>query len=141
MFHLIPSCLFMGRYTRYSPVTCAAMEARQSNKYSKSNKNHLKNLLEMLARAKSDLCTQLLDLFSLPLFLPFALPFPPPQGNCVTCDVTYDSDGKQVGDAELFAGMKGAMKILNFTEAEMHELWKIVATVMHLGNIVFGGEL
>ena len=57
----------------------------------------------------------------------------------MTCDVTYDSDGKTVGDAELFAGMKGAMKILNFTEAEQFELWKIVATVMHLGNIVFLG--
>ena len=58
----------------------------------------------------------------------------------MTCDVTYDSDGKQVGDAELFAGMKGAMKILSFSEPEQMELWKIVATVMHLGNIVFGGE-
>ena len=57
----------------------------------------------------------------------------------MTCDVTYDSDGKTVGDAELFAGMKGAMKILNFSEPEQFELWKIVAAVMHLGNIVFQG--
>ena len=62
------------------------------------------------------------------------------QGDCVTCDVTYDSDGKMVGDAELFAGMKGSMKILNFSEPEQFELWKIVATVMHLGNIVFLGQ-
>ena len=57
----------------------------------------------------------------------------------MTCDVTYDSDGKQVGDAELFAVMKGAMKILNFSEPEQGELWKIIAIVMHLGNINFGG--
>lgn len=58
----------------------------------------------------------------------------------MTCDVTYDSDGKQVGDAELFAGMKGAMKILNFSPQDQNELWKIVAIVMHLGNIVFKGN-
>lgn len=57
----------------------------------------------------------------------------------MSCDVTYDSDGKQVGDAELFASMKGAMKILNFSEQDQWELWKIVATVMHLGNFVFKG--
>ena len=54
--------------------------------------------------------------------------------------MTYDSDGKQVGDAELFAGMKGAMKILNFSDADQNELWKVIATVMHLGNIRFGGK-
>lgn len=64
-----------------------------------------------------------------------------PQGDCVTCDVTYDSDGKQVGDAELFAAMKGAMKILNFSEQDMWELWRVVATVMHLGNFEFNGML
>ena len=63
----------------------------------------------------------------------------PPQGDCVTCDESYDSDGKVVGDAELFAGMKGAMKILNFSEEDQWEIWKIVATVMHLGNFDFGG--
>ena len=57
----------------------------------------------------------------------------------MTCDVTYDSDGKQVGDAELFAAMKGAMKILSFSEQDQWELWKIVATVMHLGNFSFKG--
>ena len=57
----------------------------------------------------------------------------------MTYDLTYNSDGKPVGDAELFAGMKGAMKILNFSDDDMNEIWKIVATVMHLGNIDFGG--
>ena len=59
----------------------------------------------------------------------------------MTCDVTYDSDGKSVGDAELFAGMIGAMKILSFSEDDQKNIWKIVATVMHLGNIEFSGVL
>ena len=59
----------------------------------------------------------------------------------MTCDVTYDSDGKQVGDADLFAGMKGSMKILNFSEPEQSEIWKMVATVLHLGNLDFGGKI
>ena len=61
------------------------------------------------------------------------------QGDCVTCDVTYGSDGETMGDTELFLEMKGAMKILNFSDQEQFELWKIVATIMHLGNIVFLG--
>jgi len=44
-----------------------------------------------------------------------------------------------VGDAELFAGMIGAMKILNFTDDDQKNIWKIVATVMHLGNLEFAG--
>ena len=58
----------------------------------------------------------------------------------MTCDETYDSDGKGVGDAELFAGMIGAMKILNFSDDDQKNIWKIVATVMHLGNLEFSGR-
>ena len=32
------------------------------------------------------------------------------------------------------------MKVLNFTEEEQWNIWTIVALVMHLGNVVFGGE-
>lgn len=32
------------------------------------------------------------------------------------------------------------MKVLNFTEDEQWKIWTIVALVMHLGNVVFGGE-
>ena len=35
--------------------------------------------------------------------------------------------------------MRGAMKVLNFTDQNQEELWKIVAIVLHLGNIEFGG--
>ena len=53
--------------------------------------------------------------------------------------MTYDSDGQQVGDKELFAIMRGAMKILNFDSDDEENIFKIMALVLHLGNIEFGG--
>ena len=58
----------------------------------------------------------------------------------MTCDDAYDSDGRPINDAEYFAIIRGAMKVLNFTEDEQWKIWTIVALVMHLGNVVFGGE-
>ena len=58
----------------------------------------------------------------------------------MTCDDAYDSDGRPINDAEYFAVIRGAMKVLNFTEEEQWNIWTIVALVMHLGNVVFGGE-
>ena len=55
------------------------------------------------------------------------------------CDVTYDSDGRPVGDKELFAIMRGAMKVLSFTPDDEANIFKIMACVLHLGNIEFGG--
>ena len=55
------------------------------------------------------------------------------------CDVTYDSDGRPVGDKELFAIMRGAMKVLSFTADDEANIFKIMACVLHLGNIEFGG--
>lgn len=55
------------------------------------------------------------------------------------CDVTYDSDGRSVGDKELFAIMRGAMKVLNFTTDDESNIFNIMACVLHLGNIEFGG--
>ena len=52
------------------------------------------------------------------------------------CDVTYDSDGRLVGDKELFAIMREAMKVLSFTPDDKAN---ILACVLHLGNIEFGG--
>ena len=46
-----------------------------------------------------------------------------------------------MGDKEYFAIICGAMKVLDFTEEEMWDIWKIVAMIMHLGNIHFGGLL
>lgn len=55
-------------------------------------------------------------------------------------DVTYDSDGRPIGDKELFAIMRGAMKVLNFTPEDEANIFKIMAIVLHLGNIEFGGK-
>ena len=62
------------------------------------------------------------------------------QGDTVDCDVTYDSDGRPVGDKELFAIMRGAMKVLNFADEDEENIFKIMAIVLHLGNIEFGGK-
>lgn len=61
------------------------------------------------------------------------------QGNTVTCDIIHEHDGREMGDKEYFAIICGAMKVLNFSPEEMWDIWKIVAMVMHLGNISFGG--
>ena len=53
--------------------------------------------------------------------------------------MTYDSDGRPVGDKELFAIMRGAMKVLSFTADDEANIFKIMACVLHLGNIEFGG--
>lgn len=55
-------------------------------------------------------------------------------------DVTYDIDGRAVGDKELFAIMRGAMKVLNFADEDERNIFKIMAIVLHLGNIEFGGK-
>ena len=53
--------------------------------------------------------------------------------------MTYDSDGRPVGDRELFAIMRGAMKVLNFSSEDESNIYRIMAIVLHLGNIQFGG--
>ena len=61
------------------------------------------------------------------------------QGNTVTCDIIHEHDGRDMGDKEYFAIIRGAMKVLNFQEEEMWDIWRIVAIIMHLGNVCFGG--
>ena len=63
------------------------------------------------------------------------------QGNTVDYDVTYDSDNQPVGDKELFAIMRGAMKILNFDSDDEENIYKVMALVLHLGNVIFGGNI
>jgi len=58
----------------------------------------------------------------------------------VKCDDAYDSDGHLIGDEEHFDVIRGAMKVLNFTDEEQWNIWRIVALVIHLGNLVFAGE-
>ena len=59
----------------------------------------------------------------------------------MTCDPTYDSDGRSLGDAEYFGIIRGAMKVLNFADSDQSNIWSIIALVMHLGNIEFGGTM
>ena len=42
-------------------------------------------------------------------------------------------------DGDEFATMVGAMRVLNFEDDEMWNIWELIACVLHLGNLVFGG--
>jgi len=42
-------------------------------------------------------------------------------------------------DAKEFATIVGAMKVLEFKEDDIQNIWELIACVLHLGNLVFGG--
>lgn len=54
------------------------------------------------------------------------------QGGCITCE------GRD--DAAEFADIRSALKILNFTEQDFWEVLKILAALLHIGNIKYKGE-
>lgn len=43
-------------------------------------------------------------------------------------------------NAEEFARTRRAMSIVGITEAQQDSVWRIVAAVLHLGNVKFAGE-
>jgi myosin heavy subunit len=45
-------------------------------------------------------------------------------------------DGRSVGDKEGFATLCKAMITLQFTD-NMSDIWKMIAIILHLGNIEF----
>lgn len=51
------------------------------------------------------------------------------RGGCLTCD--------GIDDAEEFGTIRGAMKVLLFTDNESWHIFKLLAGVLHLGNITF----
>ncbi|XP_076323728.1 myosin-VIIa-like isoform X2 [Tachypleus tridentatus] len=51
------------------------------------------------------------------------------QGKCITCDAR--------NDAKDFTEIKAAMKVLMFTDQEIWEVMKILAALLHLGNITY----
>ncbi len=55
------------------------------------------------------------------------------QGNSVVCD------GRD--DAAEFADIRSAMKVLMFTDQEIWDILKILAALLHMGNIKYKGKV
>lgn len=53
------------------------------------------------------------------------------QGNCTACDGRDD-----LGD---YSSILSAMKVLMFTETENWEISKLLAAILHMGNLRFEG--
>lgn len=51
------------------------------------------------------------------------------RGNCLTCE--------GIDDRESFAIVRGAMKVLLFTDDEMWHIFKLLSAILHLGNVKF----
>lgn len=56
----------------------------------------------------------------------------PPQGNCTTCDGRDDS--------KEYANIRSAMKVLMFTDTENWEISKLLAAILHMGNLQYEGK-
>nr|XP_049602969.1 unconventional myosin-VIIa isoform X2 [Syngnathus scovelli] len=54
------------------------------------------------------------------------------KGECITCE------GRQ--DAEDFRRIRSAMKILTFSDQQCFEILKLLAAILHLGNVFFEGN-
>ena len=54
------------------------------------------------------------------------------QGNCMSCD------GRN--DAKDYAHIRSAMKILMFSDSENWDISKLLAAILHLGNVEFEGK-
>lgn len=55
------------------------------------------------------------------------------QGNCVSCDSR--------NDAKDYAHIRSAMKILMFSDSEHWDISRLLAVILHLGNVEFEGKL
>lgn len=60
------------------------------------------------------------------------MPCPPTQGNCITCEGRVDS--------QEYANIRSAMKVLMFTDTENWEISKLLAAILHMGNLQYEGE-
>lgn len=54
------------------------------------------------------------------------------QGNCITCEGRVDS--------QEYANIRSAMKVLMFTDTENWEISKLLAAILHMGNLQYEGE-
>lgn len=68
------------------------------------------------------------------LLMPSCTPLSHPshQGNCITCE------GRE--DSQEYANIRSAMKVLMFTDTENWEISKLLASILHLGNLQYEGE-
>lgn len=55
------------------------------------------------------------------------------QGGSITCE------GRD--DAREFADIRSAMKVLMFSDSEVWEIMKVLAAILHLGNVKFKGTV
>ena len=55
-----------------------------------------------------------------------------PQGNCTQCDGRDDLND--------YSSIQSAMKVLMFTETENWEISKLLAAILHMGNLGFEGQ-
>lgn len=55
------------------------------------------------------------------------------QGNCTSCE--------GLDDAKDYAHVRSALKILMFSDSEHWDLSKLLATILHLGNVGFTGNV
>lgn len=55
------------------------------------------------------------------------------QGGSITCE------GRD--DAREFADIRSAMKVLMFSDSEVWEILKLLAAILHTGNIKFKGKV
>uniref|UniRef100_A0A671NB37 Unconventional myosin-Id n=1 Tax=Sinocyclocheilus anshuiensis TaxID=1608454 RepID=A0A671NB37_9TELE len=70
------------------------------------------------------------------LFL-FCQPFQTPDKSHQTC--VYDSSSS-INDSADFKAVTDAMKVIGFTTGEIQTVYKILATILHLGNLKFGSD-
>lgn len=54
------------------------------------------------------------------------------KGNCIACE------GRE--DSQEYANIRSAMKVLMFTDTENWEISKLLAAILHLGNLQYEGE-
>lgn len=55
------------------------------------------------------------------------------QGNCTSCE--------GLDDAKDYAHVRSAMKILQFSDSENWDVSKLLAAILHLGNVEFMGNV
>uniref|UniRef100_A0A671NE27 Unconventional myosin-Id n=1 Tax=Sinocyclocheilus anshuiensis TaxID=1608454 RepID=A0A671NE27_9TELE len=72
------------------------------------------------------------------LFL-FCQPFQTPDKSHQTC-IVFSILQSSINDSADFKAVTDAMKVIGFTTGEIQTVYKILATILHLGNLKFGSD-